>query len=300
MAIALYAHDESTPAVASITGGDPSGGGGSGIDASVLLAMLLSEVRSEFGTASRGLDAALAGVARARSTADQLVAAEAAGLAKQAEQAASWVTAGPKAPATTSSSTTGPHNPTASTAKVSRPVPAVRSPSPPILGPSMLSPSELAAWYVDGGHQAQLTVPIAALAGFYQSSGAALGVRDDIAFAQAVLETGFFSFPPGGQVAPTDNNFAGIGACDTCAHGSHFSDAKTGVAAQLQLLHDYASPQPAPGPLPGPIGEVGCCQTWMQLTGVWATASDYGYNILSVYRQMLEWALPRRRSAAGL
>jgi hypothetical protein len=72
------------------------------------------------------------------------------------------------------------------------------------------------------------------------------------------------------------------------------------VAAQLQLLHDYASTKPAPGPLPGPVGETGCCQTWMALTGVWATAQDYGYNILTLYRQMLEWALPRQRSTAGL
>ena len=40
-----------------------------------------------------------------------------------------------------------------------------------------------------------------------------------VAFAQSILETGYFSFPGGGQLVPSDNNFAGIGACDSCAAG---------------------------------------------------------------------------------
>jgi hypothetical protein len=38
----------------------------------------------------------------------------------------------------------------------------------------------------------------------------------------------------------------------------------------------------------------------MSLSGVWASALDYGYNILVVYLHMLEWVLPRRKAAAGL
>jgi hypothetical protein len=34
----------------------------------------------------------------------------------------------------------------------------------------------------------------------------------------------------------------------------------------------------------------GCCPTWLSLTGVWATATDYGFNVLTVYKQMLDWA----------
>ncbi|HEX9548759.1 MAG TPA: glucosaminidase domain-containing protein [Acidimicrobiales bacterium] len=130
--------------------------------------------------------------------------------------------------------------------------------------------------------------------------GAIDQVRADIAFAQAVLETGYFVFPAGGQLTPSDNNFAGIGACDGCVHGYHFPDAQTGVAAHLQLLHEYATTQPIPGPLTGPVGVSGCCPTWMTLTGKWASAVDYGYAILNVYRHMLEWALSQRATAAGL
>jgi hypothetical protein len=36
------------------------------------------------------------------------------------------------------------------------------------------------------------------------------------------------------------------------------------------------------------------------LSGIWASNPQYGYEILSVYKQMLDWALPRRLQAAGL
>jgi hypothetical protein len=312
LAIALYVHQVSTPEVAAA-----QAGGGLGVDPSVVLGLLLGQVRSRYAAAGRALDTATGEVARARSSADQLVATEAAALAGQAARAAAsapattWPAAagpatGPAAagpatwPAAAGPATSGPGGHATTTTRAPHPAVAARYPSPPILGAAALTSSELAAWYLEGGHQPQLTVPVAALAGYYQSSGASLGVRDDIAFAQAVLETDYFRFPTGGQVAPADNNFAGLGACDTCTHGWHFADARTGVAAQLQLLHAFASTQPVPGPLTGLVQGTGCCQTWMALTGVWATAADYGYNILSVYRQMLEWALPRRQSAAGL
>jgi hypothetical protein len=163
-----------------------------------------------------------------------------------------------------------------------------------------MTSADLSAWYSSSGHQPRLTVPINALTGYYQATGAAMNVRDDIAFAQAMVETAYLDFPVFGQVTPTDNNYAGIGACDTCVHGFTFPDAQTGVAAHLQLLHDDASPQPVPGPLPAPVGVAGCCSTWLALDGIWATAGGYGYHILLVYRQMLEWTLQRRQSSAGL
>ncbi|HLY81744.1 MAG TPA: glucosaminidase domain-containing protein, partial [Acidimicrobiales bacterium] len=123
--------------------------------------------------------------------------------------------------------------------------------------------------------------------------------RSDVAFAQSVIETGYFAFPVGGQVAGADNNFAGIGACDSCSHGWTFPDARTGVSAQIQLLDAYASTTPVATPLIGKVSVAGCCRTWAALTGVWATNPNYGYEVLSIYRQMVEWALPRRL-ATGL
>jgi hypothetical protein len=164
----------------------------------------------------------------------------------------------------------------------------------------VLTADELAGWFASTGHTARLTVPLPQLAGFYGGVSAVDNVRADIAFAQAILETGYFYFPAGGQLTPADNNFAGIGACDSCAHGWSFPDAQTGVAAQLQLLHQYATRDPIPGPLPGLVSVAGCCQTWMALSGVWATGPGYGYHILSIYQKMLDWALARRATATGL
>lgn len=175
--------------------------------------------------------------------------------------------------------------------------------SPAIIGPSALTGSDLAAWFASTGRQANATVPITQLAHDYQDWGQKTGVRYDLAFAQSVIETGYFSFPAGGQLTAKDNNFAGIGACDTCAHGWSFPDANTGVGAQEELLYEYASPTELPKGLPNVIGANGpggCCQTWTQLAGVWASSTVYGISIMTVYNQMLNWLIPTREVAAGL
>jgi hypothetical protein len=172
--------------------------------------------------------------------------------------------------------------------------------SPTILGQPVLTAAELAGWFASTGEKARITVPIAQLAADYATAGKATGVRDDVAFAQSIVETGFFSFPSYGQVTPGDNNFAGIGACDSCKHGWRFQSAQKGVEAQLELLEAYASPTPVPTPLLGPVGVGGCCATWTSLAGTWASSLNYGVSILTVYDQMLLWALPRRVQSAGL
>ena len=73
-------------------------------------------------------------------------------------------------------------------------------------------------------------------------AGRVTGVRADIAFAQSMDETAYFSFPAFGQDAPSYNNFAGIGACNKCKHGWSFPNAMAGVLAQQTLLESYATP----------------------------------------------------------
>ena len=106
--------------------------------------------------------------------------------------------------------------------------------------------------------------------------------------------------PPYGQLTPKDNNFAGIGACDSCAHGWSFPTAQTGVRAQLELLEAYASPSRWPTPLLGPVGVGRCCPTWMALAGKWASSLVYGISIMTIYNQMLDLADPAAAGAAGL
>jgi hypothetical protein len=193
-------------------------------------------------------------------------------------------------------STTGPHAATTTTtATAGAPVP-----TPTILGASTLTAAELAGWFTAAGHAANTTVPIAQLAQDYLTAGSQTGVRGDLAFAQSIIETGDFDFPAGGQLTAADNNFAGIGACDSCATGWQFPDAQTGVSAQEQLLEAYASPTKVSTPLVGSVGVGGCCTTWVSLAGKWASSLNYGVEILTVYKQMLDWAIPERLAAAGL
>src|SRR4051812_16959472 len=109
-----------------------------------------------------------------------------------------------------------------------------------IMGTSRLGPDELTSWFTATRHRANTTVPIAELANDYIEEGAAVGVRADIAFAQSMLETGGFSFPAGGQVRGTDNNFAGMGACDSGNGGLQSPDPRPGARPQLQQRGVYA------------------------------------------------------------
>ena len=290
LAVAYYVHADVQVKSVPV---DPTTG--TAEDRSVILAMLLGQERHRYDSDRQILTAAVKTQAQAKSHADQLVAARVAAIEAYAKAATPPTTVPASTPvgAPGGAATTVP-------ATTSRAIPGYGASGLSILGPPALSAGELAAWFASTGHLPSLTVPLATLTALYQSNGAAYGVRDDIAFAQAIIETGYFGFPSGGQDTTAMNNFAGIGACDSCTAGSGFADATTGVAAQLQLLHNYASAVPLPGPLGLAVGPTGCCPTWMSLTGVWATASFYGFAILTLYKAMVEWVLPRRSTSAGL
>jgi hypothetical protein len=174
---------------------------------------------------------------------------------------------------------------------------------PSILGPSLLSAPQIASWFASTGYNAHVTVPFGQLVEDYFKAAESTGVRADIAFAQSVIETGYFTFPSWGQDAPSFNNFAGIGACDSCKHGWSFPSAMTGVLSQEELLQVYATPPHLTATYGKPtqsFGIEGCCSKWMGLGGIWASSPAYGYDILNIYNQMLSWALPRELHRAGL
>ena len=122
----------------------------------------------------------------------------------------------------------------------------------PIMGPTLLSAGDLAAFVRAQGATPRLTVSLDALAQMYIQEGQKVGVRGDVAFAQSIVETGYFGFR-NSMVDPENNNFAGIGACDTCKHGFSFPDARTGVRAQVQLLRVYVDRAVTGASLPDPL-----------------------------------------------
>ncbi|MEP6623680.1 MAG: glucosaminidase domain-containing protein [Acidimicrobiia bacterium] len=172
----------------------------------------------------------------------------------------------------------------------------------PIMSRSILGPDELAQWFVATRRRgARITVPIAELTRDFIEEGQAAQVRGDIAFAQSILETASFYFPAGGQLTPLDNNFAGMDACDSCATGTAFPDARTGVRAQMQQLRVYADAHltnsdlnpPAVNPKLDKHSLKGKVTTWNGLTHTWATADAYGDRILEIYEQILGWLTDR-------
>jgi hypothetical protein len=82
------------------------------------------------------------------------------------------------------------------------------------------------------------------LAAIFLEEGEIEGVRGDVAWVQAVKETGYFRY--GGIVLPEQNNYAGIGALNNNAQGdaATFESPRIGVRAQIQHLKAYASTEP--------------------------------------------------------
>ena len=150
------------------------------------------------------------------------------------------------------------------------------------------------AAYLDFIHaKPRITTSTLDLAQEYLDEGAKTGVRGDVAFAQSILETGGFANPGS---AATDNNFAGIGWCDSCAHGFDFPTAQLGVRAQLQLLRIYVDPNFPDASYKDPIllkgtlslGFRGKVQTWWDLWGTWATGALYGQRVYDIYEKMVD------------
>ena len=177
------------------------------------------------------------------------------------------------------------------------------------MGQSRLTADQLVAYYQNRSGLAYratgATLP--QLAQMYVTEGNRYNVRGDIAFAQSIVETAWFNYPDNGMVRAYNNNFSGIGACDTCGNGFQFSSALSGVRAQLQLLRNYADSTSNTSNIPDPpVPELwgstpstaaynfdhyfakGRAPLWNNMgNGNWATAPNYATVVLSVYNQML-------------
>lgn len=176
---------------------------------------------------------------------------------------------------------------------------------PSLMGPTTLSAAQMAAWWRSVGYSGySVSVPIETLAQIYVDEGTAEGVRGDLAFAQAIVETGGFRYTSPG------NNFAGMGWCDSCATGRTFPTPVDGVRAQIQHLKNYGDPTSraanlahppsvywyAPASLSPQVAAAnfdsffakGWALTWNQMgAGNWATDRSYSQKVLNVYGRMV-------------
>jgi Mannosyl-glycoprotein endo-beta-N-acetylglucosaminidase len=170
------------------------------------------------------------------------------------------------------------------------------------MGPcSRLSVEQIVAWWNKQTRPTyRASVSIDALVTMFVGEGRDEGVRGDIAFAQSIIETGWFSFS--GRVPPEANNFAGIGATDGTTDYAVFPDARTGVRAQIQHLRAYADSQATKCALPplhyacvdprfDLVTPKGKAPSWNQFgNGVWATDPAYAGKVLGVYEKALTFS----------
>jgi hypothetical protein len=128
----------------------------------------------------------------------------------------------------------------------------------------------------------------------YMRHGEDLGIRWDYAFWQMIVETGALSYKNGskpGDVRPSQNNFAGLGATGKGERGESFKDLATGVRAHLQHLLMYSGEKVA-----DPVAErTRKVQEWGVLTS-WHAKFNRPITFADMAKQ---WA-PGSRGYAGM
>ncbi|MEM6251572.1 MAG: N-acetylmuramoyl-L-alanine amidase [Cyanobacteria bacterium P01_D01_bin.156] len=125
----------------------------------------------------------------------------------------------------------------------------------------------------------------------YREEGYKEGVNWDIAFCQMCVETSFLRF--GGNVKPSQNNFASLGTIGNPPEGASFPSARLGVRAHIQRLKGYASKEPLVQELVDPRFRFisrGSAVFVDQLSGRWSVDPNYGEKIMATVRRLYESA----------
>jgi len=171
------------------------------------------------------------------------------------------------------------------------------------MGQSTTTPAQMAGWFATTNRKARLDVSMLELATMFVEEGSREGVRGDIAYAQSIVETGYFGFSP--SVAPETHNYSGLGATGGGVKGLSFPDARTGVRAQVQHLRAYADPslrsaKDLRSPLVDPrfgflVPNSKTVPCWEQFgNGIWAAdPSGYGNKVLVVHQRVASFPRPK-------
>ena len=162
-----------------------------------------------------------------------------------------------------------------------------------IIGTPLASQEQCVSYLLSVNPHPAISVSPRELVAYYYEEGAREGIRPDVAFAQALKETGFFRY--GGTVTPDQNNYCGLGTTSTEIKGAYFATSQIGVRAHIQHLLAYASTRRPVRPVVDPrynlvrnvYGTI-TLGNWQDLNGRWAVPGDsYGQSILSMFRAIL-------------
>ena len=176
----------------------------------------------------------------------------------------------------------------------------------PIMGEAVLTESQMLR-YLEAVYPDAPDV-VKSLPAMYLEDGELEGVRGDIAFAQACLETGNFIFPSSTAVKLEQWNFAGLGVTKNGMTGNKFASPREGVRAQIQHLKAYATDEPLASECVDQrfsLVKRGCAK-YVELLGIqenpeglgWAAGEDYGPHVLAWYDRIAAFESDEEESAA--
>ncbi len=165
-----------------------------------------------------------------------------------------------------------------------------------ILGDTKATSIQMSQYLISINSNPKLNCSVDELIGYYIQEGKIEGVRADVAFAQALKETGYFRY--GGIVDPNQNNYAGLGATggDSKEKGATFESPQIGVRAHIQHLKGYASTDRPKKEIVDPRYKIleensllGIAPYITDLNGKWAWPGDgYGEAIKYILNKILE------------
>ena len=120
------------------------------------------------------------------------------------------------------------------------------------------------------------------------------GVRGEVVFEQAMLETGWLQF--GGDASAGQFNFSGLGTTGGGVAGNSFPDVRTGIRAQVQHLKAYASSEElnqacVDNRFQYVSRESAPYVEWLGIQenpygGGWAAGRSYGYKLRSLLAEL--------------
>lgn len=164
-----------------------------------------------------------------------------------------------------------------------------------IMGKAVLTKEQMKNYLLSKNPKPKINTTVDNLIDLYLSEGLKEGVRGDIAFAQSLVETGYFNF--NGDVVPEQNNFSGIGTTGGGVKGNYFSTPQIGILAQIQHLKGYATKEPLNEVCVDPrydilkaINKLGVAPTVSLLSGSWAVDKNYAPKILNIYNEISKYS----------
>ena len=163
-----------------------------------------------------------------------------------------------------------------------------------ILGGPMATEAQCVNYLLKINPSPNISVTPEELVSYYYEEATKEGVRPDVAFAQALHETGNFSY--GGTVTPDQNNYCGLGTTSEYVQGGYFPSAQIGVRAHIQHLLAYATTRMPSSDIVDPrytmVRDIYGAMTlphWMDLNGRWAVPGTYyGQHIMAIFQQILQ------------